>query len=330
MTELLSKMKQDSPIVFPPNDTQKNWNKRFNMEWLKLRNLDSSGNATELRTRVKSYMDSDNCPKIPENTTKVTNEELVRLYASTSNLVSNLLAYSVNDHHIEICNLFVKRYLNDLETVDKKLRVGNDKPIWCQKYNLICLLNCKEDMKRYGPCRIRWEGDDSGGKNIQTIKTSFTGFNLNWQIQTHQRYLRKKTMSKLNSTVRSKDIDSEDFNKKSIIHVYRSAERFLSEYHLGKPIMIVRVKDEGFGVIHSGNKFWKFDKIEYVGIFTYICRFVIKLNVQDETNISKHITEDMIQNICIAIPNLEKTQYAIIDMEWRELNNDMKFTYGYL
>ena len=38
----------------------------------------------------------------------------------------------------------------------------------------------------------------------------------------------------------------------------------------------------------------------------------------------------MIQNICIAIPNLEKTQYAIIDMEWRELNNDMKFTYGYL
>ena len=79
----------------------------------------------------------------------------------------------------------MKKYLNDVEEVDRKLRLEKEKPVWCQKYNLICLLNSSEDMVRYGPCRIRWEGDDSGEKNIQQIKPAFTGFSSNWQAQTH-------------------------------------------------------------------------------------------------------------------------------------------------
>ena len=94
------------------------------------------------------------------------------MYASTSNLLSHLLAIHVNNNHINQSYLIIKRFLNDVESVDRKLRQENEVPIWNQKYNLICLLNCREDMLRYGPSRIRWEGDDSGKKNIQQIKPS--------------------------------------------------------------------------------------------------------------------------------------------------------------
>ena len=86
------------------------------------------------------------------------------MYASTSNVLSHLLEIHVSIDHINQSYLFIKRFLNDVESVDKKLRQENEKPIWNQKNNLICLLIFREDMLRYGLCRIRWEGGDSGEK----------------------------------------------------------------------------------------------------------------------------------------------------------------------
>ena len=186
-------------------------------------------------------------------------------------------------------------------------------------------------MLRYGPCRIRWEGDDSGETNIQQMKPAFTGFSSNWQIHTHSLYLTNKTMMKLKSTMQNDYIpDTKNLSNNSVIRIYRCPETVFAEYHLGNAIMMVRVKNIGFGVLHSGDKFWKFEEIKYVGISTYICRFTIKLNVEDEINMAKRVSVDIIENICIAMPNMEKTSYGVVDMEWRELNENLKFTHGYL
>ena len=77
------------------------------------------------------------------------------MYASTSNVLSHLLAKHVNNDHINQSHLIIKIFLNDVESVDRKLRQENEKPIWNQKYNLLCLLNCREDILRYGPYIIR-------------------------------------------------------------------------------------------------------------------------------------------------------------------------------
>ena len=321
-------MKEDTPIIFPPMNTQHTWNKKLNVEWLNIRRLNKEGTAQELRDRVKTYMNSSSCPEEPIITNKVEKSELIRMYASTSNLLSHLLAIHVNNNHINQSYLIIKRFLNDVESVDRKLRQENEVPIWNQKYNLICLLNCREDMLRYGPCRIRWEGDDSGGKNIQQIKPSFTGFHSNWQVHTHRRYMIKKTVAKLKKKI-AEDV-FENLSKNSVLHVYRCAETALSAYHLGKPLMIVRLKNNCFGVLHSHNKFWQFDEFKFVGIFTYLWRFSLKFNIDDDQKISNTVSADMIQDVCISIPNLDKSYYAIIDMEWRELNDKFEFTYGYL
>ena len=63
----------------------------------------------------------------------------------------------------------MKKLLNDIEAIDKILRTEKDKPVWTTKYNLLCLLNCKEDMLRYGPARRRWEGDGSGEKIFREL-----------------------------------------------------------------------------------------------------------------------------------------------------------------
>jgi hypothetical protein len=97
---------------------------------------------------------------------------------------------STCDKHAERSYIYVKKLLNDIEAVDRILRTEYEKPVWTTKYNLICLLNCKEDMVRYGPSRRRWEGDGGGEKNIQGIKSEFKGFNSNWELNTHTNYCR--------------------------------------------------------------------------------------------------------------------------------------------
>ena len=116
------------PMIFPPESTQKNWNKKFNFEWLKVRDLDTEGDATMLRNRVESYMKSNDCPPIKKKKS-VTIEALQRMYASTYNALSHLMAGSTCDTHAEKSYIYVKKLLNDIEAVDSMLRTENEKPI---------------------------------------------------------------------------------------------------------------------------------------------------------------------------------------------------------
>ena len=131
------------------------------------------------------------CPPLSTQK-KVSVNDLQRLYASTNNFLSHLMADSVNDTHIDITEMHVKIFLNDVEMVYSQVLTSTEKPVWSQKYNLLCLLNSKEDMRQYGPARRRWEGDDSGEKNMQKIKQVFIAFNSNWHLNMHNKYFVEK------------------------------------------------------------------------------------------------------------------------------------------
>ena len=314
------------PMIFPPDSTQKNWNKKFNFEWLKIRDLDTQGDANTLRNRVEVYMTSSDCPPIKKSTS-VSIESLQRMYASTYNALSHLMSGSTCDKHAERSYIYVKKLLNDIEAVDRILRTEYEKPVWTTKYNLICLLNCKEDMVRYGPSRRRWEGDGGGEKNIQGIKSAFKGFNTNWEKNTHTNYYMSKTMNKLERNTTDSKIKVSDklLSEKSVLHVYTSAEEASSTFLLGKPLMIVCLTNSEFGVLHSGSKFWKLTDLKFKHVLSYVCLFEFKLS--SKTNIDIEINESMIQNVCIAIPF--EGLFVILDMEWRELDSDLQFKYGY-
>ena len=120
-----------------------------------MRNLETKGDASTVRERVKKNMLREDCPPISIGNS-LNKEEIQRVYASTYNTLSHLMATSINDAHIEDTHFHILRLLNDIEALDKKLRTLNgSKPIWTDKYNLSCLLNSKEDMTHYGPPRCR-------------------------------------------------------------------------------------------------------------------------------------------------------------------------------
>ena len=324
---LLNKVQQKPPTVFPPDTTQHTWNKSLNKEWLKLRELDTEGNAVELRERVHTYMNSTNCPGIAKSRS-VSIQSLQRMYASTYNALSHLMSESSNDTHARVCYIHVKRLLNDIEAVDQVVRGNEEKPVWHQKYNLLCLLNCKEDMQRYGPARGRWEGDVSGEKNIQFLKDGFKGFHTNWVLNTHKSYFINKTMTKLEKNRQDYigDSNSKKMKKYSVLHVYTSPQEASSAYLLGKPLCIVRMKDtREFGVLHTLNRFWKLKNVKFESQTAYVCLFKLELYSNDIT--SMEVTEDRIENVCIAIPY--DGSYVILDMEWKELDSNMEFVYGY-
>lgn len=222
---------------------------------------------------------------------------------------------------LRIPSSFDSLRVDQVDTHIRKLHGG--KPIWAQRYNLLCLLNCKEDMKRYGPARCRWEGNDSGEKNIQPIKNSFNGFRTNWELHTHKNYFVGKTMNKLQlNEEKNARLESKE---RSILHLYSCPEDALSAYLLKKPLFIVRLTNSDFGVLHTSNRFRKLSGFEFKNEIVHVCHFDLKLLSDTQKDVS--MSESMIANVCLAIPF--ESLYVILDMEWKELDSDLNFNYGY-
>ena len=80
-----------------------------------------------------------------------------------------------------------------------------------------------------------------------------------------------------------------------------------------------------FGVLHTANIFWKLKDLKFDSESAYISNFTFELVSTDIT--SMEVTEGMIENVCMAIPH--DSTYVILDMEWKELDSNLKLVYVY-
>ena len=87
----------------------------------------------------------------------------------------------------------------------------------------------------------------------------------------------------------------------------------------------MRLTNSDFGVLHTSNRFWKLSGFEFKNEIAHVCLFDLKLLSDTQKDVS--ISESMIANVCLAIPF--ESLYVILDMEWKELDSDLNFTYGY-
>ena len=97
----------------------------------------------------------------------------------------------------------------------------------------------------------------------------------------------------------------------------------MAAFLLRKPISIVRLSNLEFGVLHTGNKFWKITDFEFKEKFQ---RIFFNFKLQSHTEIDIEVSVSMINNVCIAIPF--ESLYVILDMEWKELDSNLRFIYG--
>ena len=161
---------------------------------------------------------------------------------------------------------------------------------------------------------------------MQKIKQVFIAFNSNWHLNMHNKYFVEKTMAKLKMNNHlEENINDNILKEQSKLHVYSCAEEAASTYFLSKPLCIVRLYNYDFGVLHSQNRFWKLHDLTFEKESGYVCLFKLKISSRVQTEVT--VNENMITNVCIAIPHGDS--YAILDMEWKELDSNKKFVYAY-
>ena len=128
------------------------------------------------------------------------------------------------------------------------------------KYNLLCLLNCKQDMTHYGPARKRWEGGEQGEKVVQVLKHNFSSFNENWEYNLHAKYLINKTMEKI---IYSNEDNYESHTLKKNLFIYDNPANAAKQYHLKNPLLLVITSYSEIGVL-CGKYLWKVNDLSYV------------------------------------------------------------------
>ena len=138
------------------------------------------------------------------------------------------------------------------------------------------------------------------------------------------KYYLKQTLDK----IKAFDSSSRHTNTRKVFF-YTSAAAISSSFYLRKPLCMVRLRNGKFGAIHTNDQIWIVSGFGFVGVECHICLFKFSFDRLQHT--STDVDIDTISNYCIAIPNqnVDNNHYIIMDDEWKELDANMTFVYGY-
>ena len=191
-------MELDAAPFVEPETPQQQWNKTINMKWLRLRGLDTSGNALEVRDRVAEYLKEPNGGPALMPSRGGTGTQLLCMLNRYSDLVCLLMDKHSDETHVRNVEVYVRLFLSEYKLFAEQLYgavAENGTPAWIAKYNFMSLLNLSEQIKEVGPLRTLWEGGTRGEGYLRVVKPQIkTGLKTNWQSSLMQTLLRSKSM----------------------------------------------------------------------------------------------------------------------------------------
>jgi hypothetical protein len=182
-------------VQLPDVRTQKLWLKQYNVHWLKIRGLDTDGDAREVRERVGNYI--LNGPAPPILPPVVVSDDLIKnVVVSLFDLWRCLLSEEVTEAVILETEHTIRVFLSCFDDLDaaimlgekrgeKRKKKGNEtasrKPSVVSSFNFSCMLNLPDIMRSHGPLRHFWEGKNIGEGFLPDIKKEHTqGIRRNW------------------------------------------------------------------------------------------------------------------------------------------------------
>jgi hypothetical protein len=105
---------------------QRLWTKKTNVEWLRIRGIDTTGLKDDVKERVAMYMsDPDNIPPIKE-ADGGDGKDIEKVLTSFLSMVSFLLEKTIDEQHIVICERKIKSFLNNYAAFDVQLNQTNN------------------------------------------------------------------------------------------------------------------------------------------------------------------------------------------------------------
>ena len=102
-----------------PDKPKKQWNAEQNRQWLGVRGLDKTGNAKELRERVKNYCeDKDGEPPVIDNVVRV--DDIQKLIISWYNVLKVVMKEEIKCNDIQQADVNIRIFLTIFASIDKK------------------------------------------------------------------------------------------------------------------------------------------------------------------------------------------------------------------
>lgn len=207
---ILDGLGQDGTVFVPPNRPQDKWTADHNRGWLKIRGLDTSGRALELRQRVAGYMAESEPPAVLEPAGTL--DDIFDLVESMSDMIRSLMVTSCTESEIRKADMSVKLFLTRFAHLDQKMNKHKKTLQWIASYTFPCLLNLPGIMREFGPLRNFWEGGVRGEGFLPYVKPKHgtIGLKYNWFVNVLLRIIKQKILDNTSETESEINWEEED------------------------------------------------------------------------------------------------------------------------
>jgi hypothetical protein len=270
---MLKLLPRPDPYEDPVTDF-KTWTAKENRAWLRARGIDNSGNAAELKSRVRGIMESNNIPQIEQSKACDVSVVLEMIHS-----LQLLMSVTMRDNHdeqsINFVEAIIRQYLNYFRKMDDTIR-NQDVPSWISHYNFLCLLNIPKLLREYGSLRHLWEGGNQGEGYLRNAKAELRpGLIRTWEVWLINNLLDERTF---NNLLVNDGLLPDGKNKVNEFKIYPSKAKALYAIIGGRPLSAFTYQSDPslFGVAYRDNG------------MVYAIHIVLSMNFTTFNNVRYH------------------------------------------
>ena len=258
------------------------WNINQNKTWLKLRGLETKGNASKLRETVDHYINNPNCPLPFCERIGGDIDNMMIMWMSLHGLISNCMFHSVSENKIIAVKLFIKIFLTSVDNLDEYLNNSSTNKTWFTSWNYITLLNIPNTLNKYGSFQNIWEGGSVGEGILKDIKPLSKYVYAKWYLHLTNKIYQIRSLNSIIKSQSKRDSDMQYESKK--FHTYKGVSEVFEIIGNGEPLSVVMVNREHlYMIIENGQSIelvFDFTRCKvHVGHTYYLCKETV---VHDE------------------------------------------------
>jgi hypothetical protein len=218
--------------------------KSLNIEWCKILEYprtDKTGGwvsenfAAMGRLGIWFYTNLENISDAKKEVANVS--EILDLVESLCLLLKTVMCLKTSPKEVEHLEAIIRMFLINYDVIDRYLNDGNAS--WVTQYNMLCLLNLPETMRRYGSIRNIWEGGHDGESYIKLVKRQLcSGLVNDWKVWVISNLLKEEIYQDWKTT-------NHHFNNlRKEIKIYPSCKDAKKSFDSGKPISVLLYDDK--------------------------------------------------------------------------------------
>jgi hypothetical protein len=230
-----------------PITSIKSWTKQQCERWLHVRGLCKTGKIAELKERITEYMDSGDIPII-QKIKEVNHSDIMNLVYATCKMIQKLMCNHTTVEDIDHLEALIRMFLIRYDAICKIVDEGTI-PSWIKQYNMLCLLNLPDTLRKYGSIRNLWEGGNDGESYLKKVKNQLKAGLVNgWQTWVVTNLFKEKIYDEWKRNV------VEESNIRKEIRIYGNYTIAGNAFQDGKPISAMAFNNKIYICYRSNGK----------------------------------------------------------------------------